>query len=76
MPRSTVLNERARELCGEYVRFYDLKRMKKLNKTYLMGPNPDVGQFFTDNQNEVRPIPTTFLNTLESGESYYQNRGY
>ena len=23
----TVLDERARELCGEYVRFYDLKRM-------------------------------------------------
>ncbi len=72
----TVLDERARELCGEYVRFYDLKRTKKLNKTYLMETNPDVGQFFTDNQHEVRPIPTAFLNTLESGGSYYQNHGY
>ncbi|SHN33289.1 RagB/SusD family nutrient uptake outer membrane protein [Chitinophaga sp. CF418] len=72
----TVLDERARELCGEYVRFYDLKRTKKLNKTYLMNANPDVGQFFTDSQNEVRPIPTDFLNTLESGGSYYQNPNY
>jgi len=72
----TVLDERGRELCGEYIRFYDLKRTKKLNKTYLMDTNPDVGQFFTDNQNEVRPIPTAFLNTLESGGTYYQNHGY
>ncbi|MCF6404914.1 RagB/SusD family nutrient uptake outer membrane protein [Chitinophaga filiformis] len=72
----TVLDERARELCGEYVRFYDLKRTKKLNKAYLMNTNPDVGQFFTDNQHEVRPIPTEFLNTLESGGSYYQNPNY
>ncbi|MVT09479.1 RagB/SusD family nutrient uptake outer membrane protein [Chitinophaga tropicalis] len=72
----TVLDERARELCGEYVRFYDLKRAKKLNKTYLMETNPDVGQFFTDNRNELRPIPTGFLNTLQDGGSYYQNPNY
>ncbi|PWV56901.1 RagB/SusD family nutrient uptake outer membrane protein [Chitinophaga sp. S165] len=71
-----VLDERARELCGEYVRFYDLKRTKKLNKSYLMNTNPDVGQFFNDNQHAVRPIPSVFLNTLEAGGSYYQNPGY
>lgn len=71
-----VLDERARELCGEYVRFYDLKRTKKLNKSYLMNTNPDVGQFFNDNQHAVRPIPSAFLNTLESGGSYYQNPNY
>jgi hypothetical protein len=71
-----VLDERARELCGEYVRFYDLKRTKKLSKSYLMNTNPDVGQFFNDNQHTVRPIPSAFLNTLESGGSYYQNPNY
>ncbi|SFM67204.1 Starch-binding associating with outer membrane [Chitinophaga sp. YR627] len=72
----TILDERARELCGEYVRFYDLKRTKKLNKTYLMATNPDVGQYFIDNQHEVRPIPSAFLNTLQEGGSYYQNPNY
>lgn len=72
----TVLDERARELCGEYVRYYDLKRTKKLNKAYLMSTNPDVGQYFMDNRNEVRPIPTTFLNTLQEAGTYYQNPNY
>ncbi|WP_207426641.1 RagB/SusD family nutrient uptake outer membrane protein [Pedobacter sp. SYSU D00535] len=72
----TVLDERARELCGEYVRFYDLKRTKNLSKSYLTQTNPDVGQFFRDGVNEVRPIPTNFLNTIEEGGTYYQNNGY
>jgi hypothetical protein len=71
-----VLDERARELCGEYVRYYDLKRTKKLNKTYLTQTNPDVGQYFIDGQHEVRPIPTGFLNTLQDGGAYYQNPNY
>lgn len=72
----TVLDERARELCGEYVRFYDLKRTKKLTKAHLMATNPDVGQFFNDNTHTVRPIPPTFLNTLQEGGVYYQNPNY
>lgn len=71
-----VIDERGRELCGEYVRFYDLKRTKKLSKTYLMTKNSDVGQFFVDNMHEVRPIPANFLNTIQEGGVYYQNRGY
>ena len=71
-----VINERAVELCGEYLRFYDLKRTKKLNKTYLMATNPDVGTYFMDNVHEVRPIPTSFLNTIQDGGVYYQNNGY
>lgn len=72
----TVLDERARELCGEYVRFYDLKRTRKLRKDYLMSTNPDVGQFFNDNTHTVRPIPPNFLNTLKEGGIYYQNPNY
>lgn len=72
----SILDERARELCGEFVRFYDLKRTKKLNKAYLNSTNPDVGQFFRDGNNELRPIPSSFLNTLQGGGTYYQNPGY
>ncbi len=72
----TVLNERARELCGEYVRFYDLKRTGKLNNTYLTSTNPDVGQYFMDGKHEVRPFPKSFLENLEEGGGYYQNPGY
>lgn len=72
----TILDERARELCGEYVRYYDLKRMKRLNKAYLMQTNPDAGRFFTDGTHEVRPLPALFLNTLQDGGQYYQNPGY
>lgn len=71
-----VLDERARELCGEYVRYYDLRRTKKLSKAYLNQVNPDVGQFFTDGTHEVRPMPLAFLTTLQDGGVYYQNPGY
>ena len=72
----TVLDERARELCGEYVRFYDLKRTGKLTSTYLKSTNPDVGQYFVDGKHEVRPFPVSFLENLEEGGGYYQNPGY
>lgn len=72
----TVLDERARELCGEFHRWYDLKRTGKLTKAYLSEKNYDVGQFFVDNVYHVRPIPTEFLNTIEDGGAYYQNPGY
>lgn len=72
----SVMDERARELCGEYVRFYDLKRVKQLNKAYLMSTNPDVGQYFLDNTHTVRPIPPAFLNTIQEGGVYYQNPNY
>lgn len=71
-----VLDERARELCGEYVRFYDLKRTGRLSKEYLTNTNPDVGQYFSDATHNVRPIPPGFLNTLQGGGVYYQNPNY
>jgi hypothetical protein len=72
----TVLDERARELCGEYQRFYDLKRTGKLTHNYLNSTNPDVGKYFVDGKHEVRPFPQSFLENLEEGGIYYQNPGY
>lgn len=72
----TVLDERARELCGEYVRFYDLKRTGNLSNAYLVKMNPDVGVYFNDKVHTVRPFPETFLGTIQGGGSYYQNPGY
>lgn len=72
----TVLDERARELCGEYVRFYDLKRTGNLSENYLNKVNPDVGRYFIDGKHEVRPFPASFLENLQGGGVYYQNNGY
>lgn len=72
----TVLDERARELCGEYTRFYDLKRTKKLTKEYLTKTNPDVGRYFDDGKHKLREFPAGFLETLQEGGWYYQNPGY
>lgn len=72
----TVLDERGRELCGEYCRFYDLKRTGMFkNDNYLKETHPDLAKFFKP-EYALRPISTTFTSTLEGGGSYYQNPGY
>ncbi|TDS10314.1 RagB/SusD family nutrient uptake outer membrane protein [Sphingobacterium paludis] len=70
-----LLDERARELCGEYSRWYDLKRTGKLTKAYLMEKNPDVGQYFVDAIHSVRPIPQGQIDAI-SNPGGYQNPGY
>lgn len=48
----TVLDERGRELCGEYCRFYDLKRTGMFKSSnYLEETHPDLAQFFNPNNN-------------------------
>lgn len=72
----TVLDERGRELCGEYCRFYDLKRTGMFkNADYLEETHPDLAPFFKP-EFALRPISTTYTATLEGGGSYYQNPGY
>lgn len=45
-----ILDERGRELCGEYCRFYDLKRTGMFkNSEYLENTHPDLAQFFHPN---------------------------
>lgn len=70
-----LLDERARELCGEYTRWYDLRRMGKTTKAYLMKTNPDVGQYFKDGVNGLRPIPQGQIDAISNPEGF-QNPGY
>lgn len=71
----TILDERGRELCGEYCRFYDLKRTGMLKSaSYLNETHPDLGQYFKP-EYAVRPIPQAFIQAIANGEEY-QNPGY
>lgn len=70
-----VLDERGRELCGEYCRFYDLKRTGVFkDDSYLRETHPDLARFFKP-EYALRPISTTFTATITNGEEY-QNPGY
>ena len=71
----TVIDERGRELCGEYCRFYDLKRTGLLkDATYLNETHPDLGQYYKP-EYAVRPIPQAYIQVISNGADY-QNPGY
>ena len=77
-----ILEERARELCGEWLRWFDLKRTHKL-VDYMRQHNPSWNNPATgikgdvvDEHNYLWPIPTTFLDKLENAEEFGQNPGY
>jgi len=70
-----ILQERARELCGEQWRWYDLKRTGKLTQAYLTedGKNPFI-TIFTD-KFLVRPVPQQFLDQIANPDEFGTN-GY
>ena len=69
-----ILAERGRELAGEQWRWYDLKRMGKLNTVYLMQTNPDITGF-DEAKHQVRPIPQSFLDAIANAAAF-GNNGY
>lgn len=71
-----ILKERARELCGEQWRWYDLKRTGRLTSEYLTqkGMNPYITTF-DNTKHTVRPIPQQFLNMIANPDEFGTN-GY
>jgi len=68
-----ILDERARELCGEYMRWFDLKRTSKL-QSRIAAYNPDITNF---NPNYyLRPVPLVEIQGLTNGAQFGQNPGY
>lgn len=69
-----ILDERARELAGEQLRWFDLKRTNKLLEKVRLW-NPDAA----DNIQEfhmVRPIPQAQLDAVTNPGEFTQNEGY
>jgi hypothetical protein len=68
-----ILDERARELCGEFMRWFDLKRTQKL-QSRITTYNPDITNF---NPNYyLRPVPLSELQALSNAGAFGQNPGY
>ncbi|MDE6692486.1 MAG: RagB/SusD family nutrient uptake outer membrane protein [Muribaculaceae bacterium] len=71
----TVLDERGRELCGEFTRFYDLKRTGMFkDAAYLQGTFPELAEYFKP-EYALRPIPKDYTDVIQSGADFV-NPGY
>jgi starch-binding outer membrane protein, SusD/RagB family len=71
-----ILEERAREFCGEHMRWFDLKRILRGDEwaNYIKARNPDISLIKTTNW--VRPISQNELNGLLNSAEFGQNPGY
>ena len=68
-----LMDERTRELYGEWTRWYDLVRTKTL-PSRLATHNPIAG--FNPSRDMLRPIPQSQINLVTTGPAYPQNPGY
>ena len=69
-----ILDERARELAGEQLRWFDLKRTGKLLervKLYNVAAAPNIQDYHT-----VRPIPQKQIDAVTNKTEFVQNPGY
>jgi hypothetical protein len=69
-----ILDERARELAGEQLRWFDLKRTGKLVDR-VTTHNPEAAPNVKDFHN-LRPIPQTQLDAVTNKSEFTQNPGY
>lgn len=69
-----ILDERARELCGEMTRWWDLVRTHKLLERVRLH-NPDAGPNIIE-RDILRPIPQSQIDATTTGTPYPQNPGW
>ena len=69
-----ILDERARELGGEQLRWFDLKRTNKL-QSRISAMNPDAKKYYQP-YHMVRPIPQTQVDAVTNKTEFTQNPGY
>lgn len=69
-----ILDERARELAGEQLRWFDLKRTGKLLER-TRAYNPEAGANIQD-YHVLRPIPQAQIDAVQNKDEFTQNEGY
>jgi hypothetical protein len=69
-----ILDERARELAGEQMRWFDLKRTGKLVER-VREHNPDAAPYIQD-YHVLRPIPQADIDAVTNKDEFKQNPGY
>ena len=71
----SIIDERGRELCGEYNRFFDLVRVGYLaNASYLQETHPALAKYYKP-EYVLKPIPQAYIDLIENGEDFV-NPGY
>lgn len=67
-----ILDERARELAGEQLRWFDLKRTNKLvERVRKYNPEAQIQDYHA-----LRPVPQRQLDAIQNKNEFIQNQGY